>query len=98
MDTPVLAALPIAGTTYLVAEVTVESGSALAGRTVAQAEAAYGARIATCIPKATGVPEVPGADMQIREGDRLVIHVAAGKLTALSAAAKGRQEVVSAKS
>jgi Trk K+ transport system NAD-binding subunit len=91
MDTPVLATLPIAGTTYLVADVKVEPGSVLAGRTVAQAEAAYGARIATCIPKATGVPEVPGADMQIQDGDRLVIHIPAGKLTAFSAAAKRRR-------
>lgn len=90
METPVLASLPIAGMTYLVAEVTVEPGSALIGRTAGQTEASYGGRIATCIPKATGVPEAPGAETQIHEGDRLVIHVPAGKLTAFSAAAKGK--------
>jgi len=72
----VLAAYPVGGVSYVAAEVPIDHQSALIGKTVAQLEGEYEARVVA-----------RKGDSVIAAGDTLVIHVAAERAAALLAAA-----------
>ncbi|HEV8320983.1 MAG TPA: NAD-binding protein [Myxococcota bacterium] len=88
MENRVLATYDIGGRPWVVGEVSVEEGSALAGRTVDALERQHGARVVSVKAHARAAPAAPGADTVVAAGDVLVVHAAADHIGALAAAAR----------
>ena len=85
-QTRVLATLCIGGKPHVAAEVTVAEGAALAGRTIAQVEAEFAARVLALTPAKGALQAPPSADAIIAAGDVLIVHTAAQQLPSLAAA------------
>jgi voltage-gated potassium channel len=86
----ILSTAVVAGTPHVVAEVTIEPGSPLAGKKVSEIESQHAARI---LAMKTGAPSMqtrcpPTADDSPAGGSVLTIHVAAERLAAVAAAAR----------
>lgn len=91
-QTRVLATFSIGGEPYVTAEVTVEARSALAGKSIAEVEAGYIARVLARTPAYGVVQSPPLPAAVVVAGDLLVVHIAASRLTTLTAVGK-RQRV-----
>jgi Trk K+ transport system NAD-binding subunit len=89
-QTRVLSTLFIGGEPHVIAEVTIEEGSSLSGRTVGEIEAQFSARILAQTPDGGPAHSPPKAGATLTPGDLLVVHTSAQKLSTLSAA--GRRE------
>ena len=70
----VLAAFRIAGIPHVTAELAIESGSALDGRTIADIEREHGARVLAHTVGSAEPVTSPRADAAVRAGDKLVVH------------------------
>jgi Trk K+ transport system NAD-binding subunit len=88
LDTEVSSSLLIDHVLYVTAEIVVEAGSALEGRSVADAESAHAARILARTPADAVAVSPPAMDAVISAGDKLLVYLAAPRLAALSAAAR----------
>jgi len=88
IDSHVLAAYQIGGVPHVTFELGVQTGSPILGRSVADLEARYGARVLARTPK-DGATQVPAsASAVLAVGDVLVIHAAAARMGALTAGGK----------
>ncbi|HVV81832.1 MAG TPA: NAD(P)-binding protein [Kofleriaceae bacterium] len=85
MPCRVVAAYDVDGKPYVTAEVRIDRGSPLAGRTLADLEASFAARV-VCRTPAGGPPEAPpAAAATVVAGDALLIHAAVASMERLTA-------------
>lgn len=94
LDTHVLASFKIAGVPHVAAELTIEPGSSLAGRSVGEVEAAQHLRILARTRGGGGGADAdspPAPNAALAGGDLLVVHVAVERIAVLSAAARGKR-------
>lgn len=89
MGNRVLAAFSLAGVPYVAVELELDRRSPLAGTTVASFEADHGLRLLARVPR-KGEPQTPPAPtVLLDEGDTLSVHIAAARLDAVAALARG---------
>lgn len=89
LDTRVLASFSIGGVPHVTAELPVPAGCALAGKTVADLEAAHALRVLARLPSGASAPESPPPGVAVvAAGDTLVVHVPAARVPALSQLAR----------
>jgi Trk K+ transport system NAD-binding subunit len=81
----VLATYPIGGVAHLSAELEVERGSPLDGKSVSEVESAYGARVLSHRSGAAAAA-IPGAAQRLAAGDTIVVHAPSDRVAALLAA------------
>ncbi|HZS36913.1 MAG TPA: NAD-binding protein [Polyangia bacterium] len=86
-DAGVLASYPIGDVAHLTAELAIASGSALTGRTVADLESRYSARVLALRVSSGATPSLPPPTAILSPGDRVIVHVAAERMAPLAAAA-----------
>ena len=84
----VIATHAIGGVPHVALELTVESGSALHGATVAAVEAAHGLRVLARTPQSGAVVSAPSADTVLAPGDALVVFAVAAGIPSLEAAGR----------
>jgi Trk K+ transport system NAD-binding subunit len=70
----VLASFRIAGIPHVTAELAVEDGSALCGRTIGDIERDHGARVLAHTAGGAEPTTAPRADVPVHAGDKLVVH------------------------
>jgi Trk K+ transport system NAD-binding subunit len=87
----VLSTAVVAGQPHVVAEITIDTGSVLAGKTVRDVEATHAARVlALHSAVGTGQPKIPPApEDSLSPAMVMTIHVAADHVAAVAAAARG---------
>jgi Trk K+ transport system NAD-binding subunit len=83
----VLASYPIGGVPHTTAELAVAPGGALDGRSIAELERTYTARVLGHVAKNGASPSPPPADTILRAGDLVVVHAAADRLATIASAA-----------
>jgi voltage-gated potassium channel len=83
--TGVLAAFRINGIQHVTAELSIEDGSALAGRTIAEIERAHEARVLAHTAGGAEPVTPPRADAAVRAGDKLVVHARMAHMGKLAA-------------
>ncbi|HEY3325311.1 MAG TPA: NAD-binding protein [Planctomycetota bacterium] len=88
MDATVMATYQIGGTAYVAVDVVISERSALAGKSLTEIEKSHSARVVARTSKNGACQTPPPADAKAVAGDRLVVHLAAEKLTALAADSK----------
>jgi Trk K+ transport system NAD-binding subunit len=88
METRAVHALMIDGVRYVAAELILSGESSLAGKTVGEIESSHACRVLALTRKDGTTESPPTLTSQASLGDKLIVHVAADKLTALSFAAK----------
>jgi voltage-gated potassium channel len=87
-QTRILATFSIGGEPYVAAEVKVEEGTALSGRTITDVENTYATRVLARSPAKDIVQSPPLAGGVVVPGDTLIVHTAADQLPRLVAAGK----------
>jgi voltage-gated potassium channel len=86
----VLASFRIGGVPHVTAEVAVEQGSALAGRTIADIERDHQARVlAHTAAGAAETTSPPRAETPVQPGDRLVVHARLAQMESLAVVGRG---------
>jgi Trk K+ transport system NAD-binding subunit len=93
LQTKALSSFVIAGVPHVIAEMSVDANSAMAGRLVGELESSYAMRVlARTRPGNPAAPPLssapPSADETIAAGDALVIHAAAARIAEITAAGK----------
>jgi voltage-gated potassium channel len=88
LDTRVINSFLIGSTSYSILEVTVEAGSAMAGRKISQLEKEYSARVLARTPSAASVHSPPAFEEVVASGDTLVVSLETSRLAALAAECK----------
>ncbi len=83
----VLASYPVGGVAHLAAEVVVDAGSPLAGKTVAEVEAGYAVRVVSHAPSGRA-PATAEPATALEVGDTIVIHATADRAARLMAGAR----------
>ena len=84
----VLASFPVAGVAHVTAEVTVETGGPLAGRTLVAIEQAHGVRVLAHLTAGGGAIPSPAPGTAVAPGDVLTVHAPASRLPALTAGSR----------
>jgi Trk K+ transport system NAD-binding subunit len=87
-DAGVLASYPIGDVAHMTAELSIANGSALNGRTIAELEAQYSARVLALRAASASAPSLPPSSAVLSPGDRVIVHVAAERMVPLAAAAR----------
>ena len=87
LQSNILSSLTIGGESYAVAEVTVAEGSRLVSINISQLESEFEARVLALTTKIGPAQPNPCGTTTIAPGDKLVVHIAARKLSTFSAAA-----------
>jgi voltage-gated potassium channel len=91
LQTKVISTFTIAGVDHVTSEITVDARSADVGKTVAEFEALFKARVLAQTTPGAGTQSPPALDARVKAGDILIVHAAAAQITAISAASKAAQ-------
>lgn len=89
LETRVLSSIVIAGVPHITSEVSIASGSSMAGRRIDEIELGYTTRILARTPANGPVESPPSPATRIEPGDTLILHCRDSQLTAIAAAARG---------